>query len=286
MDTTVTTWQERISVARQIIEARLDEDVPLDELARAAHYSPFHFHRLFRALTGETVRDYTRRLRLQRAAHHLVHEDRDILRIALDAGYESHEAFTRAFKSRFDVTPSVFRDERREVLTQRIIKREDQPMDIRIETREPVYVASVRHVGPYNGVGDAWKTLMKWGWAKMIFGKPETFGVCYDDPDVTPAERIRYDACMVVDAKTKPKGKVELQHLPGGTYAVTLHEGSYENLSETYAQMFAQIESGPIDGTSWKFADPRSLEKYLTDPRKVKPEDLRTEIWVPVTKAG
>lgn len=89
------TWLTRIGRAQQMLEERLSEEIGLDELARAAAYSPFHFHRLFRSATGETVRQYQRRLRLERAAYFLTHGQDDILKLALDAGYGSHEAFTR-----------------------------------------------------------------------------------------------------------------------------------------------------------------------------------------------
>lgn len=275
-------YTERIGRARAMLEARLDEDVPLEDLAQAAHFSPFHFHRLFRGLVGETVREHTRRLRLERAAHHLVRHETDILRIALDAGYQSHEAFTRAFKSLFGVAPSVFREERREIIAGDNARKGAAEMDVRIEKHAPARVAYVRHVGPYAEVGQAWKTLMKWGWSKMMFGKPETFGLSWDDPEVTAPERVRYDACMVVDEKAKVKGDVQIQDIPGGTFAVTLHEGPYEEFGRTYAGLFARVAEGPIDGRTWKLGDPPSIEKYLNDPRKTPAEDLKTEVWMRV----
>lgn len=273
-------WQDRIARARQLLEERLDEELSLDELAQAAAYSVFHFHRLFRAATGETVRQYTRRLRLERAAHRLTVGQDDILPIAIDAGYTSHEAFTRAFVARFDATPSAFREARREVHQHRITPMQD--IEVRIEQRQPVRVAFVRNVGPYNTTGEAWGKLMKWGWTKMMFKPPETFGLGYDDPDVTPAEQCRYDACMVIKDKTKVKPPVETKDFPGGAYVVTLHEGPFDEISNTYAKLFARVASGPIDGKAWTLGDPPSLEKYLNDPRKTKPEDLRTEVWMPV----
>jgi AraC family transcriptional regulator len=272
---------ERLARARRLIEARLDEDIPLEDLAREACFSPFHFHRLFRGLLGETVRGYTRRLRLERAAHQLTHTADDILPIALAAGYDSHEAFTRAFKARFELTPSAWRDQRREVLANATTHKEPA-VDIRIERREPSRIAFVRHTGPYDQVGDAWQALMKWGWTKVIFGKPDSFGLCHDDPDITPADRVRYDACLVVDVKAKPKPPVELRDLPGGAYAVTVHAGPFDKIGETYAALCARVASNTIAGKRWTLADPPSLEKYLTDPRKTKPEDLRTEVWMPV----
>jgi len=275
-------YQSRIQAACRFLEERLDEDPPLEEVARAAHFSPFHFHRLFRGITGETVRGYTRRLRLERAAHHLRHGEADILPIALDAGYESHEGFTRAFSARFGVTPSEYRKAKQNTRAPATSTQTPQ-IDVRIERFPGTTVACARHVGPYADVGEAWKTLMKWGWTRMVFGKARTFGLCHDDPDVTDPTRIRYDACMAVPAKTRVRNKaVELRTVPACSCAVALHEGPYSLLGETYAALFARVALDTVGGRRWRLGDPPSIEQYLNDPRKTKPEDLRTEIWMPV----
>lgn len=278
-------WRERIDRARRLIESRLEEDVPLDDLAAAACASVCHFHRVFRGLTGETVREYARRLRLERAAHRLTHGREDILTIALQCGYDSHEAFTRAFKRHFGVSPSEFRSEGRAA---RIIREEPDmtpPITVRIEQFPPHRIALVRHVGPYDGVGQAWGALMKWGWLRMIFARAATFGLCYDDPDVTPAERLRYEACMVVSGRARVRHPVELREMPAMICAVTLHAGALSEIGRTYARLFAHVASERIDGRRWRLGDPPSLERYLCDPRKVRPEEMRTEICMPVHPA-
>src|SRR5207237_5293579 len=95
------------------IHDHLDEDLSLEKLARLAHFSPFHFHRICKALVGESVYEYVRRLRLEAAAILLKITDRSVTHIAFDAGYETHEAFTRAFRQLFGVSPSQFRADRR-----------------------------------------------------------------------------------------------------------------------------------------------------------------------------
>lgn len=273
----------RIEAARGFLEANLDRDVPLDEVASVAKLSKFHFHRLFRGVTGETVAAYGRRLRLERAAHRLLHTERDILEIALDHGYGSHEAFTRAFASRFGMSPSRFRQERSS-MTREPHPSGLPPIDLRIESRDACTVAAVRHVGPYDQVGDAWQTLMKWGWTKMMFGSPDTFGLAHDDPDHADPATLRYDACMIVKPGTRVKGDVRLQELPATTYAVAAHDGPYTGFGETYARLVTTVAAGPIEGISYGLGDPPALERYLNDPRKTKPEDLRSEIWFPVVR--
>lgn len=277
-------YEERIGRARALLESRLDEEIPLEELAAAAHYSVFHFHRLFRGLTGETVREHVRRLRLERAAHRLVRGEGDILSAALDAGYSSHEAFTRAFKARFGVAPSEYREARRRDIEAGLEGASE--VEVRIERLETVRVAYVRHVGAYDEVGGAWKALMKWGWTKMMFGKPATFGMCWDDPDVTDPARVRYDACMVVGEGARVKGEVRVQEVAGGSFAVALHEGAYGELGRTYAGLCAAVAGGPIEGRRWSLGDPPSIERYLNDPRKTRPAELRTEVLLRVGPQG
>ena len=103
-----TTWndyRERILRVLTHIQERLDEALDLEELARVACFSSFHFHRVFAAMTGETIADHVRRLRLERAAMELRSGAKQVIQVALDAGYEAHEAFTRAFKAAYGVSP-------------------------------------------------------------------------------------------------------------------------------------------------------------------------------------
>src|SRR5262245_62376267 len=109
MTPTQETYRRRILAVQLFIEEHLEEELGLDRLARVAHFSPFHFHRLFRALVGEAVSEYVRRLRLEAAAVLLKTTGRPVTQVAFDAGYTTHEAFTRAFRLMFGVSPSQYR---------------------------------------------------------------------------------------------------------------------------------------------------------------------------------
>src|ERR1700678_4571880 len=108
-ETTWNDYQERILRVLTHIHEHLDEALDLEELARVACFSSFHFHRIFAAMTGETIADLVRRLRLERAAIQLRAGGKQVVQVALDAGYEAHEAFTRAFKAAHGVSPAEFR---------------------------------------------------------------------------------------------------------------------------------------------------------------------------------
>ena len=164
-----TTWndyQERILRVLTHIQEHLDEALDLEELARVACFSSFHFHRIFAAMTGETIADHVRRLRLERAAMELRSGAKPVIQVALDAGYEAHEAFTRAFKAAYGVSPAEFRRATGPIAIRPapsgVHFRQGVPLTtfntnhittkiMKVITKKikPMRVAYLRHVGPY-----------------------------------------------------------------------------------------------------------------------------------------
>ena len=152
-------------------------------------------------------------------------------------------------------------------------------MEAKIREFEETRVAFVRHTGPYNECDRAWGALCGSLGPKGMLG-PETrfIGLCHDDPDVTPAAKIRYDACAVVDDRFGAEGDVGVKTIPAGEYAVTIHRGPYEELSKTYAALCGRW----IPEAGRAIRSEPSLEIYLDDPKRTAPADLRTEVWVPL----
>lgn len=286
--------QERILRVLVHIQSHLDEELSLDELARQAAFSPFHFHRVFRGLVGEPLGEHVRRLRLERAASELRRGERSVTELALDAGYESLEAFTRAFRGRFAVTPSTFREEHRAVPVPEglvpYVAGDGEPvlpprpeggpkMDVRIESVPARKVVFMRHVGPYGEVGATWQKLMGWAFPKgLVSGVPVTLGICHDDPNVTDPSKIRYDACLVVDRDVEVSGDVGLQEIPGGEYAVTTHEGPYEKLDGVWQGLL--VDWLPASGR--EAAKTPCFEVYRNNPQTTPPEKLLTDVHVPL----
>ena len=288
-------YEERLLRVLVFIQQHLDEPMPLEDLARVAHFSPYHFHRIFRGMVGESLKEHIRRLRLERAALRLKHSDRSVLEIALEAGFQTHESFTRAFGSLLGCSPSQFRSNNAAGFNTPGVHYQNgdidarnltfalnsggTTMDVKIERLQPLRVAFVRHVGPYNEVGQAWeKVCAKLGSEGLIGPDSRFIGVCYDDPEVTPPEKIRYDACVTVDEDFEAEGEVGVQTLPGGDFAVVTHMGPYERLSETYAALYGQWL--PKSGRELR-SEP-SLEFYINTPDGTDPEDLLTDIYAPL----
>lgn len=284
---TETSYQERIREAVAYLESHLDESLSLDELARVACFSPFHFHRIFRGIVGESVAEHTRRLRLERAARRLRSGAPDILSLALDAGYEAPEAFTRAFQSRFGVSPSAYRRARRtppafqpEPATRATDLREEiLPMEVRVMNLEPIRVAYIRHVGRFHGVGQTFGQLAGWAGPRGLLGPSSRWlAVWLDDPEVTAPEKIRGDACVTVREGVSAEGPVGIREIPGGEYAMFTHHGPYDRLTDTYARFCGEW----LQHSGRELAEAPPFEDYRNNPQTAVPEDLLTDIYLPL----
>ena len=152
-------------------------------------------------------------------------------------------------------------------------------MNVTVRRVERLRVAFVRHVGPYNQVGVAWTRLCSWAGPKGLLGPNlRMLGVSYDDPEITPPEKLRYDAAIVVPDSIGPEGEIGIQEVGEGDYASTTHCGPYEKLFESYAALCGQW--APANGR--EFTNGPALEFYLNSPESTPPADLRTEICMPL----
>jgi AraC family transcriptional regulator len=286
------------------IRGRLDGDVSLSAMAARAGWSPFHFHRAFRRVTGETPKQYTQRLRLERAATTLVTSDEAIVSIAAGAGFASHEVFTRAFRRHFERTPAAYRADALQTAgtqarahhasvaatTGPCLGLFHMPLDhsrrltmpsLSIERREltaqPVLFVrqkTARHElsgAIAQGVGRVYMHAQKAGLA--LAGHPFTRYLATGPGLLTIEVGFRF-----ADAVTG-EGDVEAGELPGGPAVVGVHGGPYDRLAETYAAMERWMEQNGLrpGGAPW--------EHYVTDPAEhPDPADWRTDIYWPVAR--
>lgn len=286
------------------IAAHLDEAPALHTLASYACLSPFHFHRVFRGMVGETPLELARRLRLERAAWQLVSTDRPITEIAFGAGYETHEAFTRAFRSCYDTSPTGFR-EQRHPFTGPVIElaarsgvhfsRDGSPpqftsidsggrtMNVEITDFPALRVFTVEHVGPYNRIADAFTKLGEVAVPAGLYADPALAMVAlyYDDPESTPAAQLHSDAAIVVsDAAALPPSLRE-KRIPAGRYARTVHHGPYTELGDVWARFMGEW----LPASGYRIADGPSYELYLNNPHQVPSDELRTELRISIEGA-
>lgn len=245
-------------------------------------------------MTGEGPMEMVRRLRMERAAWRLAHTDWSVSKIAFDAGFETHEAFTRAFRASYATAPSSFRRRKQPRIeiaalcgihyrnggpVSPFIPRESggRYMDVSIKRVEEQRVAAVRHNGPYNQINGAFEKLGGIAGPAGLYNDPaaKMVGLYYDDPETTPPEQLRSDAGLVISKSTKlPNGLTE-QRIPAGEYASTVFVGPYEQLPDVWARFMGEW----LPSSGYRVADDGlSYELYLNDPTQVPKEELRTEL--------
>ncbi|HEV3198471.1 MAG TPA: AraC family transcriptional regulator [Bryobacteraceae bacterium] len=283
-------YHERIVRTLVFIQQHLDESLELEHVASVAAFSNFHFHRIFRGLVGESLKEHVRRLRLERAAQRLKRDDEPVTEVALDAGFETHEAFTRAFKTMFGVSPSGYRAAHKPAPEAASGTHFDDasgyhppdygdPLPVEMKEMPPMQVVFLRHVGPYSEVGATWGRLMSWAGSRGLLGpQMMLIGIVHDDPDVTPTGKLRYDAAVRVRPGVRPEGEFGVLELPGGKYAMAMHKGPYEALGSTYQRLYG----GWLPKSGYELRDSPAFEQYLNSPQNSRPEDLVTLIHVPV----
>lgn len=150
-------------------------------------------------------------------------------------------------------------------------------MKVEITKLPPLRVAFIRHTGPYSECAKVWEKLMAWAGHEGLVGPDaKFFGLSHDDPEVTPPEKLRYDACVTVNDSFEPAGDIGVQTIPGGEFAMTTHVGPYDGFVTTYAWLFGR----GIPSLGREPALAPCLEFYLNNPESTDPEDLITDIYV------
>jgi AraC family transcriptional regulator len=257
-------YESRMHRVLAYIDQHLEQPINLNTLAEVAHFSPFHFHRLFSAWMGETFGDYLRRRRVEVAAMRLAAQPRTrILNIALSVGFGSAEAFTRAFKNRFGCSPTAWREQqyalrnansnfgqmnskRRQALKAPFAEHEISPnpnkesiMKVTLIDRQPATVAYLRHLGPYGEpIARFWQeTYVPWAVMNKLGADHARYGISHDDPSITAPEQCRYDACAEVSPDFMATGGALKATIPGGKYAVLNFRGTVEQVGEAWTAL-------------------------------------------------
>lgn len=272
---------DRIGRVLSYIADHLDEDLSIDDLADVACFSPYHFHRIFRGLVGETVTQTVKRLRLHRAAGELIRSSAEVSAIAKRAGYGSVEAFSRAFKATYKEAPVRYRMSVREApfsLMQQ--NRKTGMFSVEIKQLPDQKMAAIPHAGDYMEIGNSFQTIFMWGLKHQVVDEEGTgVGLYYDDPSQVPVDKLRSEAGFMVTQRVEDTELgLRTLDISGGRYAVLRFKGPYAELEGAYDYLFGTwlAESGE------KPLDQPVMEMYLNDPRTTAPSELLTDICVAI----
>lgn len=277
-------YQHQLSKVIEFIGKHLDEELTLTQLSHIACFSKYHFHRLFSAYTGLSLQQYIRWLRLKRAAHQLiVDKDQSIITIAIGAGFESHEAFSRAFKQTCGMNPSEFRREsswqRWEKPPYQLPQKDEMTMNVVIKNMHARRLAVLEHRGDPRMVGESVSKLISWAKSQPVNLKPkpgEAFAFAYDDPTLTPAVDFRFDLGITIPEQLVLKGEVIEKRLPSGRYAVTMHKGSRDQIGDTIYALYRDW----LPNSGEELADLPCIFCYYNFDHEVADTELLTECWL------
>ncbi len=249
-------YRMRINRTMDYIQAHCAEDLSLERLASIACFSKFHFHRIFRAMVGETLNDYVQRVRLEKSLRLLTTDrDKSITDIALECGFSCSQNFARLFKSCYGVPPSIVRREfhwdewktkmwrlkdskkedlppaeahlydvyrnKRRVSIENIL--DQQPVtDVKIQDMPDWRVAYVRTIGPYTKerIIPAFQQLLKWAAPRGLINPEAKILSVWNNPSAVPEDKLIHDACITVPDAVRADRWVDIQVLPKGKYAV------------------------------------------------------------------
>ena len=263
-----TDYTQRMHRVLDYVDRNLDRTVELAEAAQVAHFSRFHFHRVFSAWLGETFGEYLRRRRVEVAASRLLAQPRvPVTSIALSVGFGSAEAFGRAFRVRFGCTPTAWRKGQHsnpdQVLSKAdraaadapaqhdvFVKGTETVMKVSVIEWPAVKVAYLRHVGPYGEpLSRFWQEeAYPWMVSNGLLGLPR-YGVSLDDPGVTRPGQCRYDAAVAIKGPLAAPGKAALTTLPGGRYAVAPFRGTSGQIGAAWDRLLR--DGCPRVACSW-----------------------------------
>ena len=283
--TSQSVYTKRIERVIAAVADSLEHDRELPStaaLASIANFSPYHFMRVYRALAGESLFTTVQRLRLVRAAHLLAASAAPISEVSGRVGFETPQAFARAFRQHFGMAPSDARAANMASAATIATPTPPQPQPaIRIDVvaLQPFRVVVMRTEGVYGKLDEVYRGLFEWiakrGVLEAING---IWGVPQHDRRDTPETNYRFDCCLATSTALTAGEGVTLADLGGGNYLRYLHEGSFDRLDQSHDAIFREL----LAHSQWQLRDAPILHEYLNDPDETAEADLRTHIYVPV----
>lgn len=287
-------YYERIQSAVHFMEENLKKELPITDIASKACFSPFHFQRLFQALSGFSVREYIRRRRLTEAANLLKKTNRTILDIAIDYQYGSQEAFSRAFAHCFGITPAKYRRSTIQLDGQSIINFLD--LKTSLNGDESIPKPAIMHLDSIPVIGYEYHTdLNDEQYFEDIPGFYHDFGAneyFLKIPDKAAPDMSYGISCnfrdegafsfivgeAVLSSAQNTEDRFVHIEIPGGKYAVFDVSGPTEQVQNTrryiYRTWLANANYERREGPDFEVTDVR---------RSAYPHDMKMKIYIPIT---
>lgn len=285
-------YLKRIEQSIQYINQNLAAALDLDQIAQAASFSPYHFHRIFTALVGENPQNFVNRLRLEKAANLLIKSPAlPITTVALSCGFSSSSAFARSFKKYFGIAP---RDYARQNLHKErplawVSSRPNLAEEasyalppIKIQTLPAFHLAYFVAPKGYAqaSIKIAWERLFQWANAHSLLGpEAQLITVSYDDPEITSPEKCRYYACISAPAGLESDRNASFLDIPAATYAICRLNCDADQIQPVYRAIYRDW----LPDSGFFMADQPPLEIYYNAPEATPGSKYELDICVPLS---
>lgn len=289
-------YTRRIDRVIDYIRENLDRQLKLDELAKVACFSEFHFHRIFGAVSGETLNDFTNRLRLEKAARLLRYSGQNLTDIALDCGFSSSATFSRAFRSGYGTLPSQFRkcgEIKKSKICKELFSAQQYLLPMSAEEKQAAFpvrlidvperqVAYIRVTNAFEmeRVLDALKTMIEWAKSQNIFSQGILFGMSVDDPHVTPKRFYRYEVCLASSSPFTCMEGMSTLKMPAMRYAATRVSGDIRRVTTATDYLFR----GWLINSDYEPEHAPGLEIFLDKENIMDWSHFELELCIPVRK--
>jgi len=267
-------YQIAVNKALDYIEMNYPQKINLNDLACAAHVSPYHFHRIFRAQTGVSPKEYLDRIRVEKSLNRLNSvRGESITTVALDCGFSSSSRYAKVFRQIIGTSPRKFLNDskKRQVypsvlgypdLLKNEIGEKDYPVSYHSEKERKILYLRVGGIHPIQIMG-GWIRLMSLGGRKgLVSQNAERVALVWDNPDFLERSLVRYDVAFTLDSFPEDTGILSKRILPGGTYSRITFSGRARDMEIFFRWVYGVWL--PLSGR--ELADAPAFRLYHSSP--------------------
>ena len=294
-------YEERIQKAVSFIEGHYAEPLTLNDLAKAANFSMYHFSRIFQSITGVSPMRYVKEVRLKNAARLILNSGKQMTEIAYECGFDSISNFNASFQQHFHAAPGSIRKQKnskneevsgkiQEALGEnaghtlnKSLLRRVWDMNVRIKEFPSKRAAYFRHTGSYLDTAGNWRKLLKWVSVNNLFRRDAEFiGMSLDDPESTEDDACRHDACITLpegfDEQNHPE--VNFKTIDGGLYAVYRFYDTVDKMLLAFRSLYGEW----LPQSGYEADNKPPLEINLNNPADDPEGKGKCDICIPVVK--
>ncbi len=293
---------DRINKVFHFIDENLDSDLSLNIVSKIAYFSPFHFHRIFKAATGETLNGYVTRRRVEKAASILIHKRHiSITELSLQNGFKENSSFTRAFKKFYGVSPTEFRKQNRNKVSKisqleskngqehssfeqyicnitNLKKWIEMNAKIKIKDMPKMEAAYITCIGPQN-LGSAFEKLMKWAIPNGLLQNQEAkvATIYHDSFKITEPHKVRMSACVLLSEPIETYGEIGLTRIQEGRFIVGSFKIGVHEFEKSWTGLFLWMNEN-----GYKKADREPFEIYHNNFNEHPEKICFVDFYIPI----